>query len=255
MPRTYHEVMAVQLGRLEVETPDHVVLRYDLAGGGNRGFAALVDFVLAGLVFVGALWGFSVLTNALPAASPFFGLLVLLTFTIAWSYFVLLEWLWQGQTVGKRLYGLRVIRDDGAPAGFVAVLIRNLIRIVDFLPAFYGLGLLMIIFTSRSQRLGDLAAGTYVVRAPRLQLDYFSLRTVTPLGAGRSIETRALSGEMQRLVRDFVAREGRLAPKDRASLAKQIADRIRPYAVHIDHSTDDVEFLRAVARSLRATGG
>jgi len=248
--------MAVQLGRLEVETPDHVVLRYDLAGGGNRGFAALVDFILAALVFVGALWSFSLLSDPLPAARPFFGVLVLVTFTIAWSYFVLLEWLWQGQTVGKRLYGLRVIRDDGAPAGFVAVLVRNVIRIVDFLPLFYGLGLLMIIFTSRSQRLGDLAAGTYVVRAPRPQLDYFSLRTVTPLGDGRSIETRALPAEMQRLVREFVAREARLAPKDRARVAKQIADRIRPFALELAVSDgDDVEFLRAVARSMRASGG
>jgi len=248
--------MAVQLGRLEVETPDHVVLRYDLAGGGNRGFAAVVDFILAALVFVGALWSFSLLSDPLPAARPFFGVLVLVTFTIAWSYFVLLEWLWQGQTVGKRLYGLRVIRDDGAPAGFVAVLVRNVIRIVDFLPLFYGLGLLMIIFTSRSQRLGDLAAGTYVVRAPRPQLDYFSLRTVTPLGDGRSIETRALPAEIQRLVREFVAREARLAPKDRARVAKQIADRIRPFALELAVSDgDDVEFLRAVARSMRASGG
>jgi uncharacterized RDD family membrane protein YckC len=249
--------MAVQLGRLEVETPDHVVLRYDLAGGGNRGFAALVDFVLATLVFVGALYGFSLVTNTVPAAGPFFGLLVLFTFTLAWSYFVLLEWLWQGQTVGKRLYGLRVIRDDGAPAGFVAVLVRNVIRIVDFLPLFYGLGLLMIIFTSRSQRLGDLAAGTYVVRAPRPQLDYFSLRTMSPLGAGRTVETRGLSGEMQRLVREFVAREAGLSPRDRARVAKQIADRLRPYAldVAVADGNDDVEFLRAVARSPAATGG
>jgi uncharacterized RDD family membrane protein YckC len=249
-------VVAVQLGRLEVETPDHIVLRYDLAGGGNRGFAALVDFIVASLVFVGALYLFSLFTNvAGPAGGPFFGLVVLLTFTLAWSYFVLLEWLWQGQTVGKRLYGLRVIRDDGAPAGFVAVLIRNLIRIVDFLPAFYGLGLLMIIFTSRSQRLGDLAAGTYVVRAPRPQLDYFSLRTMSPLGEGRAIETAGLSGEMQRLVREFVARESRLAPQDRVRLAKQIADGIRPHATPAAEDTDDVEFLRAVARALRATGG
>ena len=247
--------MAVQLGRLEVETPDHVVLRYDLAGGGNRGFAALVDFVLAALIFAGSIYGFSLLTDRFASAGPFFGVLVLLTLTLAWSYFVLLEWLWQGQTVGKRLYGLRVIRDDGAPAGFVAVLVRNLIRVVDFLPAFYGLGLLTIIVTSRSQRLGDIAAGTYVVRAPRPQLDYFSLRTVTPLGTGATAETRALPGEMQRLVREFVAREGRLAPQDRARVAKQIADRIRPYAVHLDASTDDVEFLRSVARSLRASGG
>jgi uncharacterized RDD family membrane protein YckC len=249
-------IMAVQLGRLEVETPDHVVLRYDLAGGGNRGFAAVVDFVVASLIFAGSLFAFTQLSGVGNGITPpLFGLWVLVTFLIAWLYFVLLEWLWQGQTIGKRLYGLRVIREDGAPAGFTAVLIRNVVRVVDFLPAFYGLGLLMIILTSRSQRLGDLAAGTYVVRAPRPQLDYFSLRTMSPLGAGLTIETRGLSGEMQRLVREFVAREGRLAAKDRLRVAKQIADRVRPYALHIDASADDAEFLRAVARSLRATGG
>lgn len=254
MARTYHARVAVQLGRLEVETPDHVVLRYDLAGGGNRGFAALVDFVIATLIFAGATWAFTTL-SAVPLANPLFGFAVMLTFLIAWSYFVLLEWLWQGQTIGKRWFGLRVIRDDGAPAGFVAVLIRNLLRVVDFLPGFYGLGLLTVIVTSRSQRLGDIAAGTYVVRAPRPQLDYWSLRTVTPLGAGASIRTRALPGEMQRLVREFVAREARLAPRDRARVAKQIADKVRPHAVDISTETDDAEFLRAVARSMRATGG
>lgn len=247
--------VAVQLGRLDVETPDHVVLRYDLAGGGNRGFAALVDFVLAALVFAGAAFAFSSLTTALGGGTELFGLAVLLTFTLAWSYFVLLEWLWQGQTVGKRLYGLRVIRDDGAPAGFVAVLIRNLIRIVDFLPGLYGLGLLMIIFTTHSQRLGDLAAGTYVVRAPRPQLDYFSLRTVTPLGSGAAAETRALPGELQRLIREFVAREAGLRPVDRARVAHRIAERVRPYLIHAETIADDVELLRSAARSLRATGG
>lgn len=246
--------MAVQLGRLEVETPDHVVLRYDLAGGGNRGFAALVDFIVAALIFAGALWAFSTFSPVIFIANPYFGVVTLLTFLLAWSYFVFLEWLWQGQTLGKRLYGLRVIRDDGAPAGFVAVLIRNLVRIVDFLPGFYGLGLMTIIVSSRSQRLGDIAAGTYVVRAPRPQLDYFSLRTVTPLGAGAVVETRILPGEMQRLVREFVAREGKLAPQDRARIAKQIADHVRPYTLDLT-TADDVELLRAVARSLRASGG
>lgn len=248
--------MAVQLGRLEVETPDHVVLRYDLAGGGNRGFAAMVDFVIATLIFIGALWGFSSITTATGGASgPLFGVLVLLTFAITWSYFVLLEWLWQGQTVGKRMYGLRVIRDDGAPAGFIAVLIRNLLRLVDFLPGLYGLGLLIVIVSPRSQRLGDMAAGTYVVRAPRPQLDYFSLRTMTPIAQGASVETRALPGEAQRLVREFVAREAKLTSADRTRLARQIAERVRPYARETSAIADDVEFLRAVARSLRASAG
>ena len=248
--------MAVQLGRLEVETPDHVVLRYDLAGAGNRGFAAMVDFLMATLVFAGTLWAFSTASERIGIRTvQLYGVLVLLTFAIAWSYFVLLEWLWQGQTIGKRIYGLRVIRDDGAPAGFLAVLIRNLLRLVDFLPAFYGLGLVTVIVTTRSQRLGDIAAGTYVVRAPRPQLDYFSLRTVTPIAAGATVETHALPGEAQRLVREFVAREARLAPADRARVARQIADRVRPYARDVATIPDDAEFLRAVARSLRASAG
>jgi uncharacterized RDD family membrane protein YckC len=256
-PRTYHVPMAVSLGRLEVETADHVVLRYDLAGGGNRGFAALVDFILATLIFIGAFFMFTIAAAAVgfPAASPYFGIAVLLTFAVAWSYFILLEWLGNGQTIGKRMFGLRVIAEDGAPAGFTAVLVRNLVRVVDFLPGFYGLGLLMVVVSSRSQRLGDLAAGTFVVRAPRPQLDYFSLRTVTPLGAGAQVEVRVLPGEAQRLVREFVAREAKLAPDHRARVAKQLADRLRPYARDVDPNLSDVELIRAIARSLRASGG
>src|SRR5688572_31356446 len=121
--------MAVSLGRLEVETADHVVLRYDLAGGGNRGFAALIDFILATLIFVGAFFMFSQFAGlvGVQSASPYFGLAALLTVAIAWSYFIVLEWLGNGQTIGKRMFGLRVIADDGAPAGFTAVLVRNLV--------------------------------------------------------------------------------------------------------------------------------
>jgi len=247
--------MAVSLGRLEVETADHVVLRYDLAGGGNRGFAALVDFVLATLIFIGAFYVFNLFAGAVGffAASPFFGIALLLTFAIAWSYFILLEWLGNGQTIGKRMFGLRVIADDGAPAGFIAILVRNLIRVVDFLPGFYGFGLLAIVVSPRSQRLGDLAAGTFVVRAPRPRLDYFSLRTVTPLGAGARVEVRGLPGEAQRLVREFVAREAQLAPDHRARVAKQLAERLRPYAQDVDPGLSDIELLRAIARSLRAS--
>ena len=249
--------MAVSLGRLEVETADHVVLRYDLAGAGNRGFAALVDFVLATMIFIGAIFLFTLLTAAIgfQTASLFFGIAVLLTFAITWSYFILFEWLGNGQTIGKRIFGLRVIADDGAPASFTAVLVRNLIRVIDFLPGFYGIGLLAIVVSSRSQRLGDLAAGTFVVRAPRPQLDYFSLRTVTPVGDGAQVAVRVLPGEAQRLVREFVAREAKLAPDHRARVAKQLADRLRPYARDVDPTLNDVELVRAIARSLRASGG
>jgi hypothetical protein len=148
-----------------------------------------------------------------------------------------------------------VITEDGSPAPFTAVLIRNLLRLVDFLPALYGVGVMVIVLSPKSQRLGDMAAGTYVVRAPRPRVDWFSLRTVTPLGEGRSAETRRLPGEAQRLVREFVAREAALAPADRARLAAMIAARLRSYTVDDHGPLGDVELIHAVARSLRATAG
>lgn len=243
------------MAKLEVETPDHVVLRYDLAGAGNRGFAALVDFVVATLLVVGMIAVFAVLGAALPRGVLFAtqGVFVLLTLLIGWSYFVALEWLWEGRTLGKRMFGLRVITADGSPASFIAILIRNLLRIVDFLPVFYGLGLLAIVVSPRSQRLGDIAAGTYVVRAPRPRMDFLSLRTVASEGGAAAVEVRGLPAELQRLVREFVARERALAPSDRARVAASIASALRARDASLT-GTDDTELIRSVARSLRASG-
>lgn len=254
--------MAVSLGRLEVETADHVVLRYDLAGAGTRGAAALLDALISLLMVFGLSIGGVLLGRRLPESlgTQLAGVFAFTILVIWVSYFVLLEWLWNGQTIGKRRAGLRVIGADGEPARFTAVLIRNLLRIVDFLPASYALGVVAIVFTSRSQRLGDLAAGTYVVRAPKPQLDWLSLRTTGPRSQGSDAERSAaagrsvrISGESQRLVREFVARERGLAPADRARLAVAIAAPLRQAAPDID-VTDDVAFLHQVAASMRAAG-
>jgi uncharacterized RDD family membrane protein YckC len=246
--------MTVTAGRLEVETPDHVVLRYDLAGAGNRGFAAVLDFLIASVI---AFTANVILSSAgtFNQASFFVvgGLTLIVTLVLIWAYFIVLEWLWNGQTIGKRAYRLRVINEDGSPAQFTAVLIRNLLRLVDFLPAFYGVGVLVIVLSPKSQRLGDLAAGTYVVRAPRPQVDWFSLRTVTPLGAGLTAETRRMPGEAQRLVREFVAREEQLAPTERARIAAVIAAKLRAYTVEDLGPLNDIDLIHAIARSLRAT--
>jgi uncharacterized RDD family membrane protein YckC len=246
--------MTVAAGRLEVETPDHVVLRYDLAGAGNRGFAAVLDFLFASTIaftaYVLLAWAGAFNTTNFFVLG---GLTLILTLVLIWAYFILLEWLWNGQTLGKRAFRLRVINEDGSPARFTAVLIRNLLRLVDFLPALYGLGVLVIVLSPKSQRLGDLAAGTYVVRAPRPQVDWFSLRTVTPLGAGATAETRRMPGEAQRLVREFVARESQLAPTERARIAALIAAKLRTYTVEDLGPLNDIDLIHAIARSLRAT--
>lgn len=252
--------MAVSLGRLEVETADHVMLRYDLAGVGTRGSAAFVDALLSGLMALGlGLVALLIGSRLPPSLALQLSGVAVFVILVAWvAYFVLLEWLWNGQTIGKRRAGLRVIGMDGQPARFTAVLIRNLVRVVDFLPTWYALGVVMMVVTPRSQRLGDLAAGTYVVRAPKPRLDWLSLRTLGPAAAhpaaplrdGQSIR---ISGESQRLVREFVAREGALAPADRAKLAAVIAGPLREAAPDIE-IRDDIEFLKRVAAVLRASG-
>jgi hypothetical protein len=90
--------------------------------------------------------------------------MVLIFFVVFWGYFMLFETLWSGQTPGKRAGRLRVIRRDGQPVGASEVLIRNLVRIVDFLPGFYGIGLVVMFIDKEARRLGDMAAGTIVVR-------------------------------------------------------------------------------------------
>lgn len=162
-----------------IDTPESVTFAYEVAGIGNRFIAALVDtailftallllnvLVLAGLGVLGDLNGDVLLGDEPP--SWFGGLMItlyaLLNFVLYWGYYIFFELLWNGQTPGKRWTKLRVLRLDGNPAGFVEVLLRNLVRPVDFLPGGYGLGLLVMLLNDKSRRLGDLAAGTLVIR-------------------------------------------------------------------------------------------
>src|SRR5258707_586074 len=118
--RPYHAVMAVSLGRLEVETADHVVLRYDLAGIGTRGNAAILDGIVSSAMVVALFFGAAIIGSKLPAvlSVQLSGLVALLILSSWVAYFVLLEWLWNGQTFGKRQAGIRGIRPDRRAAPF-----------------------------------------------------------------------------------------------------------------------------------------
>lgn len=106
------------------------------------------------------------------------GALGLISFVILWGYFILFETVWNGQTPGKRVMKLRVIRVDGTPITLVEALIRNLARLIDFLPVTYGIGIVTMFINSQSRRLGDLAAGTLVV-FDRSEITLESLRSPT----------------------------------------------------------------------------
>lgn len=163
---------------LSVETPESVAFDYRLAGLASRGFALMIDaVVISGIGVVEALiawgiWAALASVGQLQAAAQTWILAVLLVtfFITAYGYFLVGEVRGQGQTWGKRAMGLRVVRDDGSRVRFGDSVIRNTIRIIDFLPGNFTVGMVSIMVTRQHKRLGDMAAGTVVVRDDKDEL-------------------------------------------------------------------------------------
>jgi uncharacterized RDD family membrane protein YckC len=156
--------------QLTISTPEQVAFHYELAGIGTRFVAALIDYliIITALLLLTCAMSFlrlgAIGVGGDAGTYVVLALIVLIYFALFWGYFMLFETLWSGQTPGKRMGRLRVIRRDGQPVGAGEVLIRNLVRIVDFLPGFYGIGLVVMFIDKEARRLGDMAAGTIVVR-------------------------------------------------------------------------------------------
>jgi uncharacterized RDD family membrane protein YckC len=145
-----------------------VAIDLPVATAGSRGLAQAIDLVLVLLLQAIVLLFAFVVSMALSGLGArldeilLAGALIAL-FLIQWGYFVAFELAWEGQTPGKRALGLRVVDETGGRAAFTKIAIRNLLRVVDFLPLLYGGGILVMLSTGRGQRIGDLAAGTLVV--------------------------------------------------------------------------------------------
>ncbi len=147
---------------LPVLTPDKTIVNYRLAGLGARVLAHLLDLVIF-MVLLSVLSQLLALYAAiLQAQLQAQGLLLVLASLGVFVYFILFEGLWNGQTIGKKVMGLRVRMADGTPVTFGAALGRNLIRPADMLPGPYLVGVIAMFLNPKSQRLGDLVADTVV---------------------------------------------------------------------------------------------
>jgi len=156
---------------IDIETPELVVLSYTVAGIGSRAYAALIDAALCVLGFVAIIVGYAVFMRSAGGVVRGFAvpwmiaLIVLAQFVVLWGYYVLFEALADGQTPGKRSQRLRVVRDGGLSVTFGASAVRNLVRIIDMQPGLlYGVGLTSLLVNAQGKRLGDIAAGTMVVK-------------------------------------------------------------------------------------------
>ncbi len=226
---------------LEVETPEHVVIDYEIAGLGSRGLAAIIDtlivFALMTANLLVAMKLYSTFKVVVGAWIP------LAQFVVVWGYFTLFEGFRDGQTPGKKWMGLRVIRDTGHPITVREAGARNLLRIVDLLPPPYLLGILFIAFHPKGKRIGDLVAGTVVVRDRPADAPVALIE-----GEGDAVATGApqLSDEDFRILREFVGRAPQLPPVVRTRLATQLAARIADR--YPTRDTDHVAFVTAAWR-------
>ena len=140
------------------------------------------------------------------------------------GYFILFEWLMRGQTPGKKALKIRVIRDDGTPATIHEVLVRNVLRLIDFLPFSYGVGAIVMFASRLSKRLGDIAAGTIVIKEGQLDYRAHADQEICQL---RPIALGEINAELtvaeRRLVTGFLQRRQELLPKAREELAQRLA--------------------------------
>jgi uncharacterized RDD family membrane protein YckC len=245
--------------QLSFETPERAVLSLDVVGLGGRVLAFLLDLLFLFLAWVTALLAYSVAGDLLRRVQQLSalaqGLAVAVAFALGWCYDVAFETLWRGQTPGKRILGLRVVRADGAPVGPVESVIRNVARAAE-VPLLYAPAVLCVALTRRHQRLGDLLAGTLVVRDRAYDLSRYAPveTTVDPRWASLQGRAALAPDEFERLS-DFLGRRGELAPAARRRVGEKIARALAARAGALSPGPGEAEpFLEALAAAQVAEG-
>ena len=231
---------------LIIETPERVELEFALASIGNRFLAVAIDHFIQYLAIFFVAWFFLSLagygvsgSEKLFSDAPkwLIAVMIISLFLIFAAYFIAFEWLWNGQTPGKRWLKLRVIREDGRPLTLWEAIARNLLRIADAAPGFvlpvYSVGLIVIFLSKRDQRLGDAFAGTVVVRERADEAPTFTdtfanpirdvaFTRVQPPPEIRADVTKLLVPEIE-VVESFLRRRWDLTDRQRLWMAWRIA--------------------------------
>jgi uncharacterized RDD family membrane protein YckC len=151
-------------GDLVVATPERVSFDYQVAGLGTRAIAQLLDLLIVGGVLIAVIFFASAAGTVTGSSTVGTLILIIGAFIVVFGYFWISEALFSGQTIGKKAFRLRAVGDRGEPLTFMQAGIRNVVRIVDFLPYGYGVGMVVLFANGKGKRLGDLAAGTIVVK-------------------------------------------------------------------------------------------
>jgi uncharacterized RDD family membrane protein YckC len=229
-------------------TPEAVPVWLDVAGIASRAIATIIDSVIIAVVIIGVVRA----TSGVPSDTTLAGVLTTaMVLTVLWGYYMLFEGLGHGRTPGKAAQHIRVVRADGQPVGWLQVVVRNLLRPIDLLPGSYVLGAVFVVLTRRSQRLGDLAAGTLVVRDRRAPAPVVLGTTPAAAEAARTLDASALREREYGLIRSFLERRQSLSTTSRRALAGELASMVRDRVRGAPASADDESVLEAAAAAYR----
>jgi len=243
---------------IAVLTSENVRLTYTPAGLGSRIIAFLADTILFGLVAIAITMFFMTAGMNMSGFLSSGGmrgltlLFVIWIFTLPllyWAYYFFFEWMNWGQTPGKQLLGLRVAMSDGAPADIVACAVRNVIRLVDVVFSFFGITIFIVVFTPKFQRLGDLAAGTVVIRTRKLHFDdiLIAAQRAEREVKVKSVEAPVISARIRvtdaekDVIKRYLERRNSLTAELRKKIAGDLAGRIRSRISSVESGelTDD----------------
>jgi uncharacterized RDD family membrane protein YckC len=233
--------------RLTIATPEGVSLELVLVGLGSRCVARLLDsLVQAGLVLGWLLLLAASGGASLVAAAAYVGI-----FASLFVYDIVFEVLGSGRTPGKRWAGLRVVQDGGDPVGWGASAVRNVVRLVDLLPGMYLVGSLCVLLSSRSQRVGDLIAGTIVVRerrgsGPSLDQVQAGLPVLGPPSDVAGWQVSQVTADDVALVRQFLQRRAGLEAGARRRLGEDLASRLAPRVAGVPGGLSAEAFLEGL---------
>jgi uncharacterized RDD family membrane protein YckC len=241
--------------KLTIETPEQTPLEFPLAGIGSRFLALAADTAIqVALLLALFISAISVIPlTRLLAMFPQWAIagLIVGAFLIYEGYFAFFEAVWNGQTPGKRLARLRVMKDDGRPIGVYDAVARNLMRIVDQMPGVYAVGIIVMLFSKQSKRLGDHVAGTVVVHEKTME-EARPFSGGRPEAEGRVFDPSQVSlGEFQ-LIETFLQRRDSLALEARRRMAMRIARRLAPKVGEAARAWPECErFLEDLFEQLR----
>jgi len=247
----------VATDKLTIDTPEQVHLEFMLAGIGSRFMAAFLDILIEIVLYlilflITLIWassGFFDLTRSIWWSA----LVTLVLFCINWGYYAIFEAVWKGQTPGKRWAKIRVIKDSGRPINAFEAISRNLIRFVDFLPAFYGVGVITMLLNAKHRRLGDYVAGTLVVHesSDHEANIFFNTPTKTEFTLHQAA---GLTLQEAELIETFLARRLEIPPAIRRMNAQRITEMIsaRLNIPPESRPADNENFLELIVREFRS---